>query len=155
LTQCAGDSKLTCGGGWANNVYETSGVAESSLQLETCAPGSPIHNINGVLTCEKLFEKVAAHGASTDRLVGLFNDKLSQGQQLVSPNGKYQLIMQNDQNLVTYDLAQNKKVGWASDTNNNDMGQSFSVTMQSTRRVSCLVLSRLVLSRLFSSGLCV
>ena len=138
MTQCAGDSKLTCGGGWANNVYETSGVAESSLKLETCAPGSPIHNVNGVLTCEKLFEKVAAHGAGTDRLVGLYGDKLEMGQQLVSQNGKYQLIMQNDQNLVTYDLAQNKKVGWASDTHNQDMGQSFSVTMQSTWRVSRL-----------------
>ena len=112
-------------------MYETSGVAESSLNLDTCAPGSPIHNINGVLTCEKLFEKVAAHGPSTDRLVGLFNDKLSMGQQLISPNGKYQLIMQNDQNLVTYDLAQNKKVGWASDTWSQDKTATQAV-MQGT-----------------------
>ena len=54
----------------------------------------------------------------------MYPGKLKSDQSLISANGRYQLTMQPDGNLVTYDLQNNRKVVWKTDTPNNN-GSSF------------------------------
>lgn len=68
-----------------------------------------------------------------DRL--LVGQKLTNGQKLVSPNQRFELVMQNDGNVVLYDKVPVIKALWSTKTSKHGSGHDYTFVLQPDRHI--------------------